>query len=149
MSTSKLNEVTSKWKEQIAVTRLDRMDRENDKLRMELDSVRSMLDRERDERDELLGTIKKRPEVVVKKKKAGFLRLVIVGAGAYIVGTRAGRERYDQITQWAKQATSKAKDSAGDVREAGMAVKDAALDAKDAALEKKTEIKSKNIPNVA
>jgi len=149
MSGNKLTEVTSKWKEQIAMTRLDRMDRENDKLRMELDSMRSMLDRERDERDELLGTIKKRPEVVVKKKKGGFLRLLVVGVGAYIVGTRAGRERYEQITDWAQKAKSKAKDSAGDMRDASMSVKDAAIDAKDAALEKKTEIKSKNIPNVA
>jgi hypothetical protein len=149
MSGGKLTEVTSKWKEQMAMTRLDRMDRENDKLRMELDSVRSMLDRERDERDELLGTIKKRPEVVVKKKKGGFLRLLIVGAGAYIVGARAGRERYEQITDWAQKAKSKAKDSAGDMRDAGAAVKDAAVDVKDAAVQKQTEIKSKNIPNVA
>jgi hypothetical protein len=149
MSKSKLTEVTSKWKEQIAMTRLDRMDRENNKLRTELDSMRSMLDRERDERDELIGTINKRPEVVVKKKKGGFLRLLVVGAGAYIVGARAGRERYEQITDWAQKAKSKAKDSAEDMRDAGVAVKDAALDAKDAAVQKQSGIKSKNIPNVA
>jgi hypothetical protein len=32
---------------------------------------------------------------------------VVVGAGAYLLGTRAGRERYDQIMEKARSLTNR------------------------------------------
>jgi hypothetical protein len=112
MSGTKLSEVTSKWKEHAASARLDRMDRENDQLRTEIGSLRSLLDREHHEREELLESVKRKPAVVVKKKKSSVLRALVVGIGAYIVGARAGRERYEQIVGWFRGLRSEVSSSA-------------------------------------
>jgi hypothetical protein len=89
-------------------TKRDTLDRDNERLRTELRITREELDRERGARDDLMGALKKgegtvkADKVKVKtKKRGGFLRLLIVGGGAYVLGTRAGRERYEQIKTWA------------------------------------------------
>jgi hypothetical protein len=86
----------------------DTLDRDNERLRTELRSIKHELDRERSARDELLDALKKgegsvkADKVKVKtKKRGGFLRLLVIGGGAYVLGTRAGHERYEQIKGWA------------------------------------------------
>ena len=86
------------------------LDRDNERLRAQLRSTRQELEQERTVRDELLdalkrgtgGTTMKADTVKVKtKRRGGLLRLLVVGGGAYVLGTKAGRERYDQLKGFA------------------------------------------------
>jgi hypothetical protein len=102
-------------------TKRDTLDRDNERLRTELRITREELDRERGARDDLMGALKKgegtvkADKVKVKtKKRGGFLRLLIVGGGAYVLGTRAGRERYEQIKSWASDMKDRARSGQGE-----------------------------------
>jgi hypothetical protein len=64
------------------------------RLRDKLDSTNEELEREREARRALAEVLEK---IDHRRRSRGFLRLVIIGGGAYLLGTRAGRERYDQI----------------------------------------------------
>jgi hypothetical protein len=102
-------------------TKRDTLDRDNERLRTELRITREELDRERGARDDLVGALKKgegtvkADKVKVKtKKRGGFLRLLIVGGGAYVLGTRAGRERYEQIKTWASDMKDRVRSGQGE-----------------------------------
>lgn len=96
--------------------RIEHLDEENQRLRTELGSMRTLLDHERADRSEILGVLKSQPKTVVKKKRGGLFRVIIVGGGAYLLGSRAGRERYDQILEWGRRMRDRGKDAADDVR---------------------------------
>lgn len=100
--TSKMAELAERVRTRREVSKMEDLDRDNDRLRLELRSVRSELDRDRDERDDLLDALKSsRVQKVVKKKRRGLLSMLVVGAGAYILGAKAGRERYEAILEGA------------------------------------------------
>jgi hypothetical protein len=65
------------------------LDRQVDRLKTELDLEREA----RQEQAELL----KRLDGRGKSRARGTLRLLIVGGGAYLLGAKAGRVRYEQI----------------------------------------------------
>ena len=48
-----------------------------------------------------LNRASERKTKVTAKPRGGLLRLIVVGGAAYIFGTKAGRERFDQISAWA------------------------------------------------
>jgi len=80
----------------------DRLDLKNDRLRTELRMAKSQLDHEREHEQEMLDALKRESErsEVTPKPRGGLLRLILVGGAAYIFGTKAGRERYEQIRRW-------------------------------------------------
>jgi hypothetical protein len=100
-TSSRLGDLAVRMRERRATVRSEHVERENDHLRTELFALRHELERERDERADLLKTITAtaRRRTVVKKR-AGVVRLLVVGGTAYLLGSRAGRERYDQVMQW-------------------------------------------------
>lgn len=93
-------------------SRIGHLDEENRRLRTELGSARSLLEREREGRLKFLDVLKAQPKAVVRKKRGGLLRSVIVGGGAYLLGSRAGRERYNEIVGWARGMRDRAKETA-------------------------------------
>lgn len=104
----RVTDVTDRVQTRRLESKRESLGKDNDRLRTELRSTRDELERERQARDELLdalkkgdGTVKADKVKVKTKKRGGFLRLLIVGGGAYVLGTRAGRERYEQIKTWA------------------------------------------------
>jgi len=97
--------------------RIEHLDEENHRLRTELGSMRSLLDQERADRTEILGVLKGQPRTVVKKKRGGLFRVFVVGGGAYLLGSRAGRERYDQIVEWGRRMRDRGRGAADDVRD--------------------------------
>lgn len=96
----KMSDATDRKRERRLEGRLDQLDRENVKLRTEVAQLRGDLDHERSLVGDAMNGLRAKPTVVKKKRRGGLVRTAIVGAGAYLLGTRAGRERYDQIMGW-------------------------------------------------
>lgn len=71
------------------------------RLHEKLDSTNEELEREREARRALAEVLEK---IDHRRRSRGFLRLVIIGGAAYLLGSRAGRERYDQIMAKAGEA---------------------------------------------
>lgn len=77
--------------------------RRTEALKSEVKELRAELERERDERSDLMRALRARqrgPSIL--RRGARFFRLIGIAAGAYVLGTRAGHERYDQIRERAK-----------------------------------------------
>jgi hypothetical protein len=83
--------------------RAERLHEENDRLRMQLRVTRSELDHERGLEREMLDVLNKAAEHTTKvtaKSKGGLLQMATVAAVAYVFGTKAGHERYEQMRSW-------------------------------------------------
>lgn len=105
----KVSDLGDRARERMMESRLDKFDRENDRLRSEVKLLRDDLHEERSSLERALDALNKRETVTVKTKprRGRLLRTVVVGAGAYLLGTRAGRERYDQIVEKARSLTNR------------------------------------------
>ena len=90
--------ITEGIRDERAALRERSMDWRQRRLQHKMEALHGELEREREARRALadaMGSIGGRT-----KRSRGFLRLVLIGGGAYILGTRAGRERYDQMVGW-------------------------------------------------
>ena len=102
-----MEQMRGKMKHRMDATRLESLDRQNMRLRDEVSHLRTRLDDDRTEMDDLKDALKSSPKVVTVKKRTGFFRLAVVGGAAYLLGTRAGRERYDRFVDWIRSMRSK------------------------------------------
>jgi hypothetical protein len=91
-------------------SKLDSLDRDNDRLQAENRVLRSELERTRDVRagvndaiDE--ATKSSRPR---KHRVRRLLALSAAAGGAYVLGAKAGRERYEQIKSWWRDNVTRA-----------------------------------------
>ncbi len=112
--TGKVDGLTDRMRARMTEARLGNLDRDNVRLRGEVAVLRSELDHERSEREELRDLLRAKPKTVKVRGKRSMLRVVVIGAGAYVLGARAGRERYDEILAWARSLRDRAQDRAGD-----------------------------------
>ena len=96
----KMGDAADRVRERRMEGRLDDLDRENVRLKTEVSQLRSDLDHERSLMNDAVSGLRAKPTVVKKKRRGGLIRTVVVAGGAYRLGTRAGRERYDQIMGW-------------------------------------------------
>jgi hypothetical protein len=103
-------------RERRSIRRIEHLDKENLRLRNELGSMRSLMEQERSDKSEILDALRQQPTTVVKKKRGGFVRMLVVGGGAYVLGSRAGRERYDQIMEWTKRMRDRGREATDDIR---------------------------------
>jgi len=90
-----------------AQTRMDKLGRENAQLRSEVELLRDDLDHERDALDGAMKRLAAGSKRGARRAKPKLLRTILIAGGAYVLGARAGRERYDQITAAAGQATDR------------------------------------------
>ena len=106
----KVSDLGERARERMTESRLDKIDRENDRLKSEVKLLREDLHEERGSLEQALGALNKRETVTVKTKprRGRVLRTLVIGGGAYLLGTRAGRERYDQIVDKARSLKNKA-----------------------------------------
>ena len=112
----RVNDLGEKARERRMETRLDKVDRENDRLKGEVKLLRDDLHEERGSLQHALDALKAQETVTVVKKPrrtSRLLRTAVIGGGAYLLGTRAGRERYDQIMARVNSAKSGVKDRMG------------------------------------
>jgi len=103
--THRVGEAANRLQRRRLEMKTDSLDRTNDDLERELRATRTQLDQERSTREQLLDALTSAPagkeKVVVKKRRGRLLRAVVIGGGAYVLGARAGHERYEQIKGWA------------------------------------------------
>jgi cell division septum initiation protein DivIVA len=78
--------------------RVEKLSQENDKLRDELDELRHDLDAEQDRSKETLSALS-------KARKPGRMKWILLAGGAYVMGTKAGRARYEQMRGWVRSMT--------------------------------------------
>jgi hypothetical protein len=96
--TDRVNRIRDRAKGRISASRIDRLDRDNERLRSEVEVLRTDLDEERTSFRDAVADLSSRKHVTVKaQRRPHVLRAVIIAGAAYVLGTRAGRERYDQI----------------------------------------------------
>ena len=128
-----LHDVRERARDRVVAARLTNMDRENEKLRTEASMLRAQLQREQDDeadlRDALRASAKGR--TVKVRKGSGPLRMLVLAGGAYLLGAKAGRERYDDIVAWVRaqqrRVTGKTEDlgeAIGERADAAMAIAD-------------------------
>jgi len=110
---TRANLLADHWRATRNVKRADRLDVENDRLRTELRMTTSQLERERDRQQDVLDALNRASErktKVTAKPRGGVLRLIIVGGTAYVFGTKAGRDRYEQMRGWVSSMKERMQD---------------------------------------
>jgi hypothetical protein len=81
------------------------MDWRQRRLQHKLEALHDELDREREARRALTDAMSGKNRGT---RRHGFVRILLIGGGAYILGTKAGRERYDQMTGWIRGVRDRA-----------------------------------------
>ena len=106
----KVSDLGDRARDRMMESRLDKFDRENDRLKSEVRLLREDLQEERGSLEQALDALKTKNEPVTVKapRKGRMLRTLVIGGGAYLLGTRAGRERYDQIMSKVQSIKDKA-----------------------------------------
>jgi hypothetical protein len=123
-----------------AEDRNDRMERDIERLHVENQALKEEIDRDRDRLSKVLGSLESTTAKAGSKphRIRRLFTLTAAVGGAYVVGTKGGRERYEQIRQWWSQMRDRSPLS--DAREvgqewvdkAGSTVEDAGARASDA-----------------
>jgi len=107
--TSRMSDATHRLRDWRSASKRSQLDRKNDRMRTRIDLLESALDQERDERKRLADALRRPAEVTVKRPRTGWiLRTIVVAGAAYVAGTRAGREQYDRMIDWARERLARA-----------------------------------------
>ena len=93
-----VKEAKSMVKERWLDHRVERLSKENDELREAVDELREDL-------DEAQGRSKKTLAALSKNRRPGRMKWLVLAGGAYVLGAKAGRARYEQIAGWASSVT--------------------------------------------
>ena len=96
---------------------LHKAERDRDRLEAENDVLRARVSDAEDERSRLLDSVEamsKRTGAARPKRHRlrGAIMLVSAAGSAYVMGSKAGRERYDELRRWWTDTTAKMKDRA-------------------------------------
>jgi hypothetical protein len=89
-------------RDRMAHRRIDKLERDNDRLRGEVATLQDDLHEERDTLREALKGLRDGRGSRRDRRRPHVVRTVIVAAGAYVLGARAGRERYERIVDRAR-----------------------------------------------
>jgi cell division septum initiation protein DivIVA len=95
-----MREAGSMLKERLLDRRVDKLARENDELKERVEELRHDLDAEQDRRKETLDALS-------KARRPGRLKWLVLAGGAYVMGSKAGRARYEQMRTWARSMTQR------------------------------------------
>jgi cell division septum initiation protein DivIVA len=93
-----VKEAKSMVKERWLDHRVEKLSRENDELRDAVDELREDLDDAQGRSRETLAALS-------KTRRPGRMKWLVLAGGAYVLGAKAGRARYEQITGWARSVT--------------------------------------------
>jgi cell division septum initiation protein DivIVA len=94
-----VKEAKSMVKERWLDHRVEKLAKENDELREAVDELRVDLDEAHGRSKETLAALSK------SSRRPGRMKWLVLAGGAYVLGAKAGRARYEQITGWARSVT--------------------------------------------
>jgi hypothetical protein len=90
-----MHEAKSMVKERLLDRRVDKLSKENDKLREAVGELRQDLDEAHERSKETLAALS-------KTRRPGRMKWIVLAGGAYVLGAKAGRGRYEQLKGWAR-----------------------------------------------
>ncbi len=93
-----MREAKSMVKERLLDRRVEKLAKENDELREAVNELRQDLDEEHGRSKETLAALS-------KSKRPGRIKWLVLAGGAYVLGAKAGRARYEQIKGWTRSVT--------------------------------------------
>jgi len=94
-----VHEAKSMVKERLLDRRVEKLSKENDRLRDAVGELRQDLDDAQDRSKETLAALSK------KTRRPGRMKWLVLAGGAYVLGAKAGRARYEQLKGWARSLT--------------------------------------------
>src|SRR5262245_50583056 len=94
-------------KDRVTDARIENLSRQNDELKVENDLLRDELDGDRKTRDRMMSLLDRLDVEARPRRRIGFFRVLIVGGAAYVLGAKAGRQRYEQIRSWWHKAMNR------------------------------------------
>ena len=94
-----VREARSMMKERWLDRRVEKLSQENDRLRDAVDELRHDLDAEQDKSKETLAALSK------SRRRPGRMKWLVLAGGAYVLGAKAGRARYEQMKGWIRSFT--------------------------------------------
>lgn len=95
----KVNDLGDRARDRMAHSRMEKLGRDNERLRAEVSLLRGNLDEERSSFKDALKGLEARKFAVKESRKPRLIRTLVIAGGAYVLGTREGHERYDQIVK--------------------------------------------------
>jgi len=104
---TKVRSIGSDMKDRVQDARIDNLSRENDELKVENEVLREEIDGDRKTRDRMMSFLDRLDVEARPKRRIGLFRLLVIGGAAYVLGAKAGRQRYDQIRAWWQKAMNK------------------------------------------
>jgi hypothetical protein len=96
-----VKEATAMVKERWLDRRVEKLTRENQELREAVEDLRHDLDSEHDRSKEALSALSK------SRTRPGRMKWLVLAGGAYVLGTKAGRARYEQMKGWVRSVTQR------------------------------------------
>lgn len=90
-----MQEAKSMVKERWLDRRVDKLAKENERLRAAVGDLRHDL-------DEAQGRSQETLDALAKTRRPGRMKWLILAGGAYVLGAKAGRARYEQIKGFAR-----------------------------------------------
>ena len=105
--------LADRGRERVMHSRMEKLDRDNERLRAEVTLLRDDLNKERSTLKDALKGLETRKVTVKRSRRPHLLRAMVIAAAAYVLGTRDGRERYDQIVQKARSLSESFKGTQG------------------------------------
>jgi hypothetical protein len=93
-----VHEAKSMVKERLLDRRVDKLSKENERLREAVGELREDL-------DEAQGRSKETLAALSKTRRPGRMKWIVLAGGAYVLGAKAGRARYEQLKGWARSLT--------------------------------------------
>src|SRR5436190_1789725 len=99
----KIGSVSNELKAKGKQVRSEKLEQSNDELKRENVLLRQQVEEDNANRDRMLELLDRMETTPRKRKRGGWIRTLLVAGAAYVLGTRAGRERYEQIRRsWSR-----------------------------------------------
>jgi hypothetical protein len=95
--TERVTHLGDRARERMTQARLEKLDRDNDRLRGEVSLLRDDLQEEPDALREALKALGEDRVTARPGRRPHVVRTLVVAGTAYVLGTRAGRERYEWL----------------------------------------------------
>ncbi|MEO8424908.1 MAG: hypothetical protein ABI595_13490 [Actinomycetota bacterium] len=97
--TDRVTRVRDRARERVMHSRVEKLDRDNERLRTEVGLLRGDLEEERSSFKDALKALDARAATSNNGRRPHLFRTLVIAGGAYVLGTRDGRERYNQIVR--------------------------------------------------